>query len=138
MSASPEACRVARQWIEKAEGDLLTAEHTLSLGTECPTDTVCYHAQQCVEKYIKALLTLEGIDFPKTHDIAELVALLPDLGATGLTAEQQERLTRFATVTRYPGDYPPITLAETRTAVEIAKSARARLRGCLPPVLKER
>ena len=134
MSASPEALRVTRQWIEKAEGDFLTAEHTLCLGAECPTDTVCYHAQQCVEKYIKAFLTLEGTDFPKTHDIAELVALIPDAGATGLTAEQQERLTRFATVTRYPGDYPPITLAEAESAVEIAKSVRARLRGCLPPV----
>ena len=41
---------VLRQWIEKAENDLLNAAHALKLGKRCPTDTVCYHAQQCVEK----------------------------------------------------------------------------------------
>jgi HEPN domain-containing protein len=39
-----------REWIGKAENDLKNATHTLKLGKECPTDTVCFHAQQCVEK----------------------------------------------------------------------------------------
>jgi HEPN domain-containing protein len=43
---------------------------------DCFTDTVCFHAQQCVEKYLKAFLVLEGIDFPKTHDIGKISALL--------------------------------------------------------------
>ena len=56
---------VAREWMTKAENDLKTAVHTLDLGEECPTDMVCFHAQQCVEKYLKAVLVLDGIDFPK-------------------------------------------------------------------------
>jgi len=59
---------VAAEWARKAENDLKNATHALKLGAECPTDTVCFHAQQCVEKYLKALLTFLGIDFPKTHD----------------------------------------------------------------------
>ena len=45
-----------RAWIKKAESDLKTAEHTLTLKENCPFDTVCFHAQQCAEKYLKALL----------------------------------------------------------------------------------
>lgn len=69
MTKMPEQERVAHQWVQKAENDLKNAEHTLTIGDKCPFDTVCFHAQQCVEKYLKALLSLHGIDFPKTHDL---------------------------------------------------------------------
>ena len=82
-----------REWIAKAENDLTNAAHTLTLGKDCPTDTVCFHAQQCVEKYIKALLVFLGATFPKTHDIAELRALLPPKLRPKLTVKVQERLT---------------------------------------------
>ena len=36
---------VIREWIGKAENDLKTAVHTLEMDDECPTDTVCFHAQ---------------------------------------------------------------------------------------------
>ena len=38
-------------------------------------DTACFHAQQAAEKYLKAFLCFNGIDFPKTHDIEELLGL---------------------------------------------------------------
>ena len=63
---------IVREWIAKAENDLKNAAHTLMLKEDCPTDTVCFHAQQVVEKYLKALLVWVDIDFPKTHDITEL------------------------------------------------------------------
>jgi len=48
----------ARDWVRKAENDLLNAHNTLlTLGQNCPYDTVCFHGQQAVEKYIKALLS---------------------------------------------------------------------------------
>ncbi len=68
---------VVREWIEKADNDLKTAAHTIKLGADCPTDTVCFHAQQCVEKYLKALLVLRRCDFPRTHDLERLRDLLP-------------------------------------------------------------
>jgi len=77
MLAHAETLHVIRQWVEKAENDLKTAAHTLKLGKDCPTDTVCFHAQQCVEKYLKALLVFEGKDISRTHYISGLVQMLP-------------------------------------------------------------
>ena len=67
---------------------------------DCPTDTVCFHAQQCVEKYLKAFLVLEGIDFPKAHDIGKISALLPPRIRVSLTVEEHIQLTNYATVMR--------------------------------------
>lgn len=57
---------VVSEWVNKAENDLKNAVYTLEMGEECPTDRVCFHAQQVVEKYLKALLVLNGIPFPTT------------------------------------------------------------------------
>lgn len=81
MSVPPETLRVARQWVERAEGDLTNAEYTLTLREKCPLGTVCFHAQQCAEKYLKARLTLLAVPFPRTHDLPELLLRVPeDLG----------------------------------------------------------
>ena len=45
------------QWIIKAEHDLKTVEHELTLPeNEVVRDVVCFHCQQAVEKYLKAFL----------------------------------------------------------------------------------
>jgi HEPN domain-containing protein len=68
MSEPHEIVRRVRQWVEKADHDLRTAEHTLTLEEDCPRDMVCFHAQPCVEKYLKALLVAESVEFPRSHD----------------------------------------------------------------------
>ncbi|MGD2176087.1 MAG: HEPN domain-containing protein [Candidatus Brocadiaceae bacterium] len=123
---------VARGWVAKAENDLKTASHTLKLGTDCPTDAVCFHAQQTVEKYVKALLVLRGIDFPKTHDLEALLSLVPAADRPEVSEDEQARLTDYATVMRYPGDYEPISLAEARRAVAVARRVRGAARKLLP------
>ena len=65
-------------WFKKAENDLRTAEHTMTMN-DPPYDTVCFHAQQCAEKYIKGFLTFHEIDFPKTHSIEDLVLSCKDI-----------------------------------------------------------
>jgi HEPN domain-containing protein len=132
MSEANEILVIARDWVQKAENDLKNAAYTLGMGEDCPTDTVCFHAQQCVEKYLKAFLVLKSINFPKAHDIKELIVLLPSNSRPKLTPEEQRRLTDYATVTRYPGDYEPISLAEARRAVKIARGVRNEIRKLLP------
>jgi HEPN domain-containing protein len=127
-----EALEVVRQWVQKAENDLKTAAHTVRLREDCPTDTICFHAQQCVEKYVKALLVWQGVDFPKTHNLEALLALVPPQYRARLTVEEQARLTDYATVTRYPGDYDPIPLDEARRAVTVARRIRNQIRKWLP------
>lgn len=121
-----------RQWVRKAENDLRNAEHTLTMPEDCPSDTVCFHAQQCVEKYLKALLTHLEIQHPPTHSIGVLISLIPSRERPGLGKRDQERLTEYATVTPYPGEYEPIRIEEAGTAVEIARRIRDRVRGGLP------
>jgi HEPN domain-containing protein len=36
-------------------------------------DAVCFHAQQCAEKFLKARLTADGIAFAKTHSLTALL-----------------------------------------------------------------
>lgn len=76
MSGQPELVAEVRRWVEKAEHDLRNAEYVLTLGEDCPTDTVCFHCQQCAEKYLKAILVSRGVAFPKTHDLVLLLNLL--------------------------------------------------------------
>jgi len=94
MPASERAIvDVVREWVEKAENDLQNAALTLRASREPPTDTIVFHAQQCVEKYLKALLTLREIDFPKIHDLEELVARVGPDAMVGFSVQEQRRLT---------------------------------------------
>lgn len=128
----PIRVHIVQQWVLKAEHDLTTAAHTLKLGADGPTDTVCFHAQQCVEKYLKELLAWQDVEAPKTHNIKTLLALLLSRVHFELTVAEQERLTEYATVSRYPGDYEPITLTEARRAVTLARRVRRQVRPWLP------
>jgi hypothetical protein len=56
---------VVREWVAKAENDLKSAAYLLKM-RGCPVDNVCFNAQQCVEKYLKALLITQRLEFPKT------------------------------------------------------------------------
>ena len=132
MPGNERVLRVVRGWVEKAESDLKVAALALEAGKDCPTDAVAFHAQQCAEKYIKALLVFNGVDFPKIHDLGELIALLPSGTGISLPMEEERRLTTYATVTRYPGDYEPISLAEARRAIKIAERIREEVRKLLP------
>ena len=133
MPAPDPIITVIREWLVKAENDLLTAAHTLTLGEVCPTDTVCFHVQECIEKYIKALLVFQAIPFPKTHDIARLQALLPPKLRPQLGNEsQQNQITEYATVKRYPGPGADIPLTQARKAVAIARRVRKEIRRHLP------
>ena len=128
MPEHDKTAAIAREWMSKAQNDLKTAAHTLKLGTDCPTDTVCFHAQQCVEKYLKAALVVLEIPFPRTHDVEVLLGLMPTHVRFSLTVEQQRRLTEYATVMRYPGPYDPVTLSEAKEAVKLARRVRREVR----------
>ena len=121
-----------RQWVCKAENDLKNTILALRGGPACPTDTVCFHAQQCVEKYQKAFLILKGLDFPKTHDLKDLARLSPEPLMALLSDEERRRLTRYAVVARYPGEEGEVPLAEARQAVRLARQVRAAIRKLLP------
>ncbi len=93
------------EWIAKAEGDFSMVEREARARTNPSYDGVCFHAQQCAEKYLKARLCEAGIVFGKTHD---LVALLEQVVEVEPLWESYRRdlayLTDFAVFFRYPGE----------------------------------
>lgn len=93
------------EWIDKAEGDYATAERELRVTTSPNYDAVCFHAQQCIEKYLKARLQEAGIQFGRTHDLSMLLdsVLLVESNWDTMRADLQA-LTAFAVAYRYPGD----------------------------------
>lgn len=132
MSEPSSITEVVRQWVDKAENDLRNASHTLELEEDCPFDTACFHAQQCAEKYLKALLTATGTDPPRTHDLGELVALLPEERRCDLPDDDLDALTPHAVETRYPGPWEPVGREEAEWAVGVARRVRELVRQQLP------
>src|SRR5262245_51421622 len=95
--------RLTAQWVRKAESDYAVPVK-IARARDPHHDEVCFHAQQCAEKYLKALLVELGQPVPRTHILEDLVVLLlpghPGLRSLRLGARF---LTRFAVATRYPG-----------------------------------
>ncbi len=61
MNTGGDSLAAVRVWVDSAEGDLTHAEHALGVpDSKCPFNTVCFHAQQCAEKYLKAGLIQRG------------------------------------------------------------------------------
>jgi HEPN domain-containing protein len=131
MSVPPENLSIVRQWVEKAEHDLRNAEHTLTMEEDCPFDTVCFHAQQCAEKYLKALLLSQSLDFPKTHDLRVLVQLILSKFSLNLDMAELVKLNRYSIESRYPGDWDPIARLDAEEAVAIAQRVRQIIRNSL-------
>ena len=107
------------EWLEKAEDDFAAAKLILG-GTLRSWDTASFHCQQAAEKALKALLVRHQINFPKSHDIGELLQLAesPASGITTALAVTQT-LTPFAVETRYPGS-EPVSKAEATRHAELA------------------
>ncbi len=133
MNGLPESCVEARRWIEKADNDLRNAECVLGMRENCPTDTVCFHCQQCAEKYLKAFLIFRNTAFPRTHDLVVLLNLAEEVGGLPLRVEQVQPLNRYSVEGRYPGDWEPIALEEASDALTMARRVREVVRTMLPP-----
>ena len=132
MNERHEVNTEIRRWIEKADHDLRNGEYVLTLGEECPADTVCFHAHQCAEKYLKALLVWQGVVFPRTHDLVVLLNLVPGKCALCLRIDQVQPLNRYSVEARYPGDWDPIDLQEATEAMSMARRVREAVRNILP------
>jgi len=93
------------EWVDKAEGDFAMMERECQVTDNPNYDGICFHAQQCAEKYLKARLCEADISFGKIHD---LVALLEHSLEAEPTWEKFREdlayLSDFAVAFRYPGE----------------------------------
>lgn len=118
----------AQRWLAFAEEDLRVAELAMQEGIFNQT---CFHAQQAVEKCLKASLAAAGELLPRTHLVADLLALLPSSGKSLLRDLERELLVldQFYIPTRYP-DALPGTLPEGLPQGTHAEQALAVARRC--------
>ncbi len=94
------------EWVSKAEGDYDAACILRRSRKPSRFDAICFHCQQCVEKYLKARLNEAGIRFGKIHDLSLLLKLaLGNEPQWGLLERELKELTDFAVAVRYPGTF---------------------------------
>ncbi len=100
-------------WVAKAEGDLRMARLALR-GKDPITSGACFHAQQCAEKYLKAMLVARARSFPKTHDLIELMRLCEKAGIlVPIPEDPLDKLSDWAATARYPGTVPDLLEARS-------------------------
>ncbi|HEX5272898.1 MAG TPA: HEPN domain-containing protein [Gemmataceae bacterium] len=122
------------RWVRKAEADSRAAKR-LSRGSDPLHDVVCFHCQQCAEKYLKALMEEIGLVVPKTHDLGDLLpALRPYHPSLGGLSRGLDFLTNFAVAVRYPDENASKRQAEAalRWAGRVRQESRSLL-GIRPP-----
>lgn len=110
-------------WVAKAEEDWRLARASIRLFRKISAYGACFHAQQCAEKYLKALLVAQGARFSKVHDLRRLQEECEAAGViVAVNVNQLDLLTHYAVQVRYPGDDPSAN--EAREAVKIARAVR--------------
>lgn len=121
---------LTREWVAKAEGDHVTARRELRARRRPNYDAACFHAQQCAEKYLKALLQEEGLPIPRTHNLESLARpLFGERPALKQLGESYRTLAAYAVETRYPGAVSDRTMA--REAVGHCEKIRSAVRSAL-------
>ena len=95
--------RITEEWIVKAEEDYLVATREIQANPPA-LDAVCFHAQQCIEKYMKAILQENDVEFEKIHDLD--ILLQQSRSFTSELGDYRDdviKLSAYAVDVRYPG-----------------------------------
>jgi len=120
---------LAKGWLKKGDSDL--ADVRRGIASEGPYDTACFHAQQAVEKYLKALLAYHGTPIPLTHDVEELQRLcLTYVQNEAFVRAELEQLSDYAVSVRYDFEFWP-DQETAREALIVAEQVRGWVIGAL-------
>ena len=96
---------IAAEWVAKAEGDFAIMERECRARKNPNYGGICFHAQQCAEKYLKARLCEADITFSKIHDLVALFEqTLVVEPAWDTFREDLAYLSDFAVTFRCPGE----------------------------------
>jgi HEPN domain-containing protein len=122
---------ITEEWIFKAENDYRSAEALLYVVEPPIVDTACFHCQQCAEKYVKAFLEEQDVDFPRNHNLMQLLELCIRLDESFETIRRPlQTLSHYAVTIRYPGLRVPLDLGQKayKTATRIRTFVRKKLK----------
>lgn len=104
------------EWTIKADKDIKTVEIMKDIGDV--TEIVCFHCQQAVEKYLKALLIKNNKEVTKTHNIDFLLQQCIEINSI-FEEYIGNSLSEYAVDTRYPDIRYIPTQEETEEAIQL-------------------
>ena len=118
------------EWVQKAEDDFVVAQKMFRARKQPVYDAVCFHAQQCAEKYLKAFLQEHERDVPKTHKLLDLLKLCKEIDSSlEILLPDLREIERFSVSVRYPG--MSADKEEARIAYKASQAVRALISGKL-------
>ena len=116
--------------VRAAEEDWATVQILQQASRRDVYHSICFHAQQCVEKYLKAWLQEANLRVPRTHNLNELLALI-----VPTRSEWQAWHTDFNTFKPYAVDVRYgkhfANAAEVENAVRVCTEVRREIRAAL-------
>lgn len=118
----------AEEWVQKAEEDYQMALAGARQRKHPVPSAVCFHCQQCAEKYLKAFLAYHDLEVPRVHNLLRLNDSCVGLDSSFSALEDSlEMLNPYGVEIRYPGG--TATVEESQTALQAVKRVRRFLRG---------
>jgi HEPN domain-containing protein len=116
--------KVIHEWISKAEQDRTASKTLIKNKRQTTYDVICFHCQQCIEKYLKSYLIYRNTPFPKSHDLMGILDIIVQKDGTfELIRDLIKPLSKFAIRFRYPGE--EAKRPEAKQAIEIMEKARS-------------
>lgn len=109
--------KITKEWLEAARLDLETIQQLLP--NDRLTAQVAFHAQQAVEKALKALIEDSGRHVPRVHSLEKLFAMCEPLVDIEVDEITIIALDSLYTDSRYPGDFG--LLPSGKPSIEQAK-----------------
>ena len=106
-------------WIERAKSSLEISK--LAVNADIYYEDLCYQSQQAFEKALKGLLIYYGVEPEFTHNIGILLNELEGFIEIPENIKETTRLTKYAVITRYPGEYDRITKEAYGESIKTAK-----------------
>ena len=95
---------LSQEWVTKAEADWTTARREFTIEDRPNYDAVCFHAQQCVKKYILARMEEADIPSPSTHHLGVLLSICVEVEPSWEEHKEQARtLTAHTIQIQHPG-----------------------------------
>jgi HEPN domain-containing protein len=117
-----ERSEYIKNWLYRTREDIAVIKDLQESNPDGFTSTICFHAQQAVEKYLKAFLAYNDVDFPSTHDLYHLLLECKKIKDDSFDLDSKE-LTEFGISVRYPDDFYIPSLEESNVYLEIALSS---------------
>jgi HEPN domain-containing protein len=113
--------KIIKNWIDRARSNLEIANPE-KISKVIFYEDLCYNAQQCVEKALKAYCIYYDIEFPKTHNIGKLFNILENAKIKiPEYIKKSSELSDYSVEKRYPGNYEEVDEKEYKRVVKIAE-----------------